>query len=172
MGCIDGNRIFRGMQGIILIAIIALSWGFSFGSELSAKENNDNHFSDKKAVSDQAMGEKNHKVIVFYFHGTVRCRTCNLIEKLTKEAVKEGFGDEVKKGLIEIKVVNVQDPKNNRYITSYRLYTKTVIVSDTIGGKEQRWKNLQRIWELTYNDTAFKEYIQKEVREYLKGKRS
>ena len=172
MGCINGKRIFKGMQGIILIAMIALSWGLSFGSEVSVKENNDNHIPDKKAVSDQATAETGHKVIVFYFHGTVRCHTCNLIEKLTREAVREGFEDEIEKGLIEMKAVNVQDPENSRYITSYRLYTKTVIVSDTIGGKEQRWKNLQRVWELTYNDAAFKKYIQKEVREYLKDKRS
>lgn len=172
MGCTGGKRIFREMQGIILVAIIVLSWGFSFGSDISARKKNDNHLSDKKAISDQATDEKGHKIIVFYFHGNVRCYTCNLIEKLTKEAVKEGFGDEIKKGLIEIKVVNVQDPENNHYIRDYRLYSKSVIVSDTTEGKEQRWKNLQKVWELTRKDAEFKEYVQKEVREYLTGKRS
>ena len=172
MDCIGSKRIFREMLWIILISIIALPWGFSFGSEISTKENNDNRVSDKKAINNQAATEKDRKIIVFYFHGTARCRTCNLIEKLTKEAVKERFGDEIRRGLIEMKVVDVQKPENNHYISDYQLYTKTVIVSDMIEGKEHRWKNLQRIWELTYKDAAFKEYVQKEVGAYLEGKQS
>ena len=169
MVCSKSKKKLTGKLWLTLISIIVLSWGFYFTPEVSAKENNNIPSPDKKTIDNQAVAKEDHKIIVFYFHGNVRCRTCNLIEKLTKEAVKEGFGDEIKKGLIEVKVVNVQNPENNRYISNYQLYTKTVIVSDTIGGNEQRWKNLQRIWELTYNDKTFKEYIQKEVREYLKG---
>ena len=168
MFCSKSNKELRGKLRLILISIIVLSWGFSLSHEISAKENNNTPTSDKKAIDNQTVAKEDQKIIVFYFHGNVRCRTCNLIEKLTKEAVKEGFVDEIKKGLIQVKVVNVQNPENSHYISNYSLYTKTVIVSDTIGGKEQRWKNLQRIWELTYDDAAFKEYIQKEIREYLK----
>ena len=172
MDCTSGKKIFRGMLWIILILIIVLSSGFSFDSEIPANDNNDNHLSDKKAISNQTATEKGHKVIVFYFHGNLRCYTCNLIEQLTKEAVKEGFGDEIKKGIIEMKVVNVQDPANNHYIKDYQLYTKSVIISDMIQGKEQKWKNLQMVWELTRKNAAFKAYVQKEVREYLEGKQS
>ena len=172
MDCTGSKRILRGMLWIILMLIVALPWGFSFGSEIPAKDNNDNHLSGKKAINNQAVTEKDHKIIVFYFHKNIRCYTCNRIEQLTKEAVEERFGDEIKKGLREVKVLNVEEPTNNHYIKDYRLYTKSVIVSDMTEGKEQRWKNLQRVWELTCKDAAFKEYVQKEVREYLEGKQS
>jgi hypothetical protein len=71
-----------------------------------------------------------------------------------------------------MKAVNVQEPRNNHFIKDYRLYTKSVIVSDILKGKEARWKNLQRVWELVRKDKAFKGYVQKEVEEYLQGKQS
>jgi plasmid maintenance system antidote protein VapI len=36
-----------------------------------------------------------------------------------------------------------------------------------INGKEQQWKNLQKVWELVHNEKAFKEYIHKEIKAYL-----
>ena len=38
---------------------------------------------------------KADKVEVFYFHYTRRCATCNAVESVSKEAVKELYGDKV-----------------------------------------------------------------------------
>jgi thiol-disulfide isomerase/thioredoxin len=144
----------------------------SWSAETSLKINADTDVSRKKVKDNQTSDNKDRKVIIFYFYGNVRCFTCKRIERLTKEAVKEEFGKEMKNGVVEIKAINVQEPSNKHFIKDYRLYTKSVIVSDLIQGKEERWKNLQRVWELVRNDEAFKRYVQKEVKEYLQGKQS
>jgi MFS superfamily sulfate permease-like transporter len=172
MDYIKNNRFAIGIVCMAIISLVMLTREASWSAETSLKLNADTDVSRKKVKDNQTSDNKDHKVIIFYFYGNVRCFTCKRIERLTKEAVKEEFGKEMKNGVVEMKAINVQEPRNNHFIKDYRLYTKSVIVSDLIQGKEERWKNLQRVWELVRNDEAFKRYVQKEVKEYLQGKQS
>ncbi len=107
------------------------------------------------------------RVIVYYFHGNVRCYTCKRIEQLTSEAVTEAFVNEIKTGFVEMKVINVDEKGNSHFSKDYQLFTQSVVVSDIEKGKEKQWKNLQKVWELVRDEKAFKEYIKKEIEEYL-----
>lgn len=44
---------------------------------------------------DNTSVSKSKDVEVFYFHYTRRCATCNAVEKVSKEAVSEFYGDRV-----------------------------------------------------------------------------
>lgn len=172
MDCIKNNRFAVGIVCMAIFLVVMLTWGSSWSAETSSKNNADKRVSAQKVKDNQISNRKDHRVIVFYFYGNVRCFTCKRIERLTKEAVKEEFGEEMKNGIVEMKAINVEEPRNNHFIRDYRLYTRSVIVSDLTQGKEERWKNLVRVWELVRNDEAFKRYVQKEVKEYLQGKQS
>lgn len=112
------------------------------------------------------------KIIVYYFYGNYRCDSCTLIEQYTEEAVLEAFTPEIERGLVEFRGVNVEKPETRHFIQDYQLYTKSVIVSEVVDGKEQRWKNLAKIWELVMNEKAFKDYIKAEVATYRTGENS
>lgn len=72
------------MRTINLILIIVLALGLNTScSAQSAKENN------TETVS------KADQVAVYYFHFTHRCATCRAVEDVSKEAVKELYGDKV-----------------------------------------------------------------------------
>jgi MFS superfamily sulfate permease-like transporter len=166
------NNIFTiGIACMVLISLLMLTRESSWSAETS-QNNTDKYIPVKERKDNQASDKQGHKVIVFYFHGNVRCFTCKRIEQFTKEAVKEEFAEEMKNGVVELKVINVEEAKNNHFIKDYQLYTKSVIISDLKQGKQVQWKNLQRVWELVRNDEAFKRYVQKEVNEYLEGKQS
>jgi hypothetical protein len=107
-------------------------------------------------------------VIVYYLHGTRRCSNCIKIEAYTKEAVDSNLTEAVKTGLLEWRVYNTDEDSNAHYVDDYQLYTKSVIVSDVRDGKEVRWKNLEKIWELLNDKASFKKYIQDEVTAFLK----
>ena len=121
------------------------------------------------AVKNESAAAANRKLIVYYLHGTARCRTCMKFEALTKEVVDGSFADEVKKGRVEFRVVNVDDQENGHYVQDYQLYSKSVILSDTTDGKQTRWKNLEQIWEKVGDEDAYKQYIRDEVASYLKA---
>jgi hypothetical protein len=41
------------------------------------------------------------------------------------------------------------------------------VVVDVVDGRQVRWKNLGRIWELLGDEAAFARYVEDEVRQYL-----
>lgn len=112
------------------------------------------------------------QVIVYYFHGDVRCQTCHKLETYARQAVQAGFAEEIKVGLVVWKAVNVDRPENAHFVTDYKLVTKSVIVSEVLNGKETGWKNLDRIWELVGNQEAYLEYIRTHVKTFLEKESS
>jgi hypothetical protein len=122
----------------------------------------------KETGIDKDANETNERhAIVYYFHGKYRCHTCKRIEQFTKEAVRDFFKDEIETGLIVLKVINVDEKENSHFSNDYQLFTRSVVVSQMVNGKEERWKNLQRVWELVRDEKAFKEYIRSEIKAYL-----
>jgi hypothetical protein len=110
------------------------------------------------------------KIIVYYFHGNMRCHTCYNLENYAKLVVESDFQDAVKNGKLEWKTVNVETAGNEHFSNDYKLYTKSVIVSTVVGGKEVSWKNLDQIWQLIHNEPEYNDYIGREVKACLEGK--
>lgn len=125
-----------------------------------------------KQVNLPQVTQATNKVIVYYFHGNYRCYSCMRIEQYTRESVEAAFAKELKSGQIEFRSINIDLPANTHYVDDYKLFTKSVIVSDMVQGKERRWKNLQKVWELLRNETKFKDYIKSETVVYLQEKKS
>ena len=111
--------------------------------------------------------EEKHAVIVYYFHGTARCERCRKFEAYTKEALLTGFPEELKTGLLEWRVLNVEEPANEHFVEDFQLTTRAVVLVDAVDGRQQQWKDLKEIWFLVDDKAAFLEYIQSETRSYL-----
>ncbi len=110
------------------------------------------------------------KIIVYYFHGTARCPTCRAIERYAKEAVEQSFQNEIDKGVVEFRSVNVEEPQNEHYIDDFQLRTRCVVVEWNIDGKTQDFKRLEEVWSLVHGDKKrYYDYIEENVRQYLKG---
>jgi len=156
------------LVGILAVVTLAAALHFSQGVDASSSQKSE------AQTSAQSQSEKQGavKLIVYYFHGTYRCPSCTTIEQYTRETVAETFFKEVQSGRMEFRAINVEEPDNQHLIKDYKLYTKSVIVSEVVDGKEQRWKNLPKVWELLQSERTFKEYVQQEIAAYLKGKAS
>lgn len=70
------------LTNFLIIALIAMSMNMS----CSAQADKDN---------ENTTTVKSDKVEVFYFHNTRRCATCKSVEEVSKEAIKELYGDDV-----------------------------------------------------------------------------
>ena len=108
-----------------------------------------------------------HKVIAYYFHTNTRCSTCKKIEAYSKEAINEGFKNELRNGTLELRIVNYEEPENRHFIKDYKLVTKSLILVNMIDGEQLEWTNLKLVWQLTSNKEAFLNYVRGEVRDYL-----
>jgi hypothetical protein len=108
-------------------------------------------------------------VVVYGFHGTVRCPTCREIEAGAHQALESGFAEQLKDGQIVWRVVNYEQPGNEHFATDYKLIAPTVVLVRMVRGQQQQWKNLDRVWELVGDDAAFIKYIQEETETMLNG---
>lgn len=113
----------------------------------------------------------NNAVIVYYFHGDMRCATCKKIEAYTREAVTRDLAADVGAGRLVMKVVNVDQAGNEEYVVDFDLTTRTVVLVDMVDGQRKRWKKLEQTWELVKDKNAFKKYITDEANEYLESHR-
>ncbi len=122
------------------------------------------------AMSEVAAAAKaGPKLIAYYFHGNMRCMTCRTIEAYAKEAVETGFPEALKHGRLEFRVVNVEEPSNEHFVQDYQLTTRSVVLVQFADGKQEQWKNLERVWELVRDKKTFLKYVQDETRSYLEA---
>ncbi len=112
-------------------------------------------------------GSLSDGVIVYYFHGNMRCPTCNTLEAYSKEAVETLFADELNSGQVELQVVNYDESWNEHYLTDYDLSFQSLVLVEIKDGREVSYKNLDEIWDLVGNKQAYFEYVRSETNALL-----
>ncbi len=105
-------------------------------------------------------------VAVLYCHGHYRCDTCDRIERLTRETVRENFGEALARGAIAWRSINTDLPANAHFTKDYGLVTRTVVLVRTRGGIADEWKKLDRVWDLVDDEAGFKRYVRDEIAGY------
>lgn len=102
-------------------------------------QNNSKHTSDfnelqRSLVSpDSTLMKNDNEPSVYYFHFTRRCATCNAIESITVDALKEYYGDKVK-----FTSLNLDEED-----------AKTVAKSMKVNGQSLIIKNNKKVIDLT-----------------------
>jgi hypothetical protein len=90
------------------------------------------------------------------------------MEKYSKEAIEANFKGALAAGALEFKAVNVEERGNEHFVNDYKLYTKSLILSQVKDGKEVKSKNLDKIWELARNKQKIMDYVTGEINEFMK----
>ena len=127
--------------------------------------------SEKARADPQAASQPettDTKVIAYYFHVTVRCTTCRMIESYSREVVEQKFGADIAKGRMQYKLVKLQLPENRHFVKDYQLFTKSLVLVRFDKGKQAEYKVLNDTWELVGDKSAMQAYVEREVRDYLK----
>lgn len=107
---------------------------------------------------------KSDFITVYYFHGTLRCTTCLMIEDLTVWIVREAlYWDRIEDGSLRLEILNTDEPDNEHFKQDFDLDGQALVLASYVDGNLVRWKNLERIWELVGSPKEFEKYIQAEV---------
>ena len=114
-----------------------------------------------------AAQDRRDRLVVYYFHGHVRCPPCEHIEAYAHEAVTGSFADELGDGRIEWKAVDFEEPASEHFAREFELIATTVVLVEMRDGSPKRWKNLQEVWEMVDDKPAFMEFVEKEIRAFL-----
>lgn len=165
----------KNMLTGILLAFVVISVGYLVVKELRSGRSShvpvarDQSISGDLPASSTNNAIHQRKVIAYYFHGNFRCATCRKIEAYTQEAIAGDFTNVLKDSELDWRVINVDEPENEHFIQDYQLTTRSVVLVEMINGKQKRWKNLNRIWDLVGNKAGFQQYIQDETNAFLEN---
>ena len=141
----------------ILLAFVLISIGFSLGKHYAGK---------KSAVSEDA---KKSLVRVYYMHAALRCSTCNSIEKMTEQLLKDKYSQEMLDDKIEFVDVNFQE--NEILAKKFDVLASCVVVAKIEDGKIVAHQRLDKVWTLFQKPAEFNDYISKAVQAYLREKK-
>ncbi|MGA4644835.1 nitrophenyl compound nitroreductase subunit ArsF family protein [Limisphaera sp. 4302-co] len=108
-----------------------------------------------------------HTVTAYYFHGTVRCETCLLIEALARAVVEQQFGADLAAKRLIWESVNYDLPENRHFLTDYKLTCPSLVLVLRQEGKPERWKLLADTWQLVHEPDKLISYVESEVRNFL-----
>ncbi|MCK5126388.1 MAG: hypothetical protein KAR42_09040 [candidate division Zixibacteria bacterium] len=106
-------------------------------------------------------------ITVYYFHNSKRCPTCTKIEKLSYTAVHEKFADEIASGKLRWKIANIEEPENLQFAEKYDLIVQSLVIVDNRPNQNGNWSNLEKIWDLVWDEEQFTDYVQAGIAAYL-----
>lgn len=123
----------------------------------------------KSSTTSSANESVKEGVEVIYFHGKQRCVTCNAIENLTKEVLDKEFAEQMKKGDVVFRIVDISTEEGEKIADKYEVTWSSLFINQWKDGKES--KNNMTDFGFSYaaaSPDAFKEGVKKKIEELVK----
>ena len=122
-----------------------------------------------KTENKQEVSARGDRVEVIYFHGKQRCVTCRAIEQLTNEVLEATLRNQIDKGAVVYKVIDISDPQNEAITDKYEVTWSSLYINGWKGGKE----TVNNMTEFSFANAKgspdiFKEGIKNKINELLK----
>jgi len=111
--------------------------------------------------------EEDRQVVVYYFHGDRRCKTCLAIEANAKAAVNSHFAEQLESGELAWKTVNYDEPENEHFIKEFELVSSSLVVVEMSEGEPVKFEVLNKAWSLVRDKLGFQQYVNESVRSFL-----
>jgi hypothetical protein len=108
-------------------------------------------------------------LIVYYFHGNMRCPTCRSIESQAHETVKTHFASPLSDGKIIWKIVNYEQAAAKPLATKFEIQMPVVVLARMKDGQIEDWKRLDEVWALVGDKAGFTKYVRGEIERMLAG---
>lgn len=110
----------------------------------------------------------NTRFVVYYFHGKLRCPTCLKIEQLSARTVNEAFEEQMERGELQWKVVDIDGPEHKHFSADFDLSSPTLVVARYEGTEMREFRKLDKVWELVEGDEQkFEIYVFGEIDRFL-----
>jgi hypothetical protein len=105
------------------------------------------------------------QVIAYYFHGTVRCETCQKIEKQAREVFERQFKSDLAAQRLVFKPVNYDLPENAHFLHDFKLPCPSLVIVRRKDGKDDKWRLLGDTWKLVEDAKKFDRYVEEETQQ-------
>lgn len=154
---LNNRKIYIGIA-LLLFAIGFTYFLVSFNKEIRA----DNSQLYQNINTDVA-GQRVDKIQIFYFHRSQRCNTCKTIGRLTEEVISERFADELERGVVEFKEVNVELLENKELAKKFKATGPSLYINTIKNGYDDINQDVN-VWRLINNEAAYKDYLENKIK--------
>jgi hypothetical protein len=151
----------------VLLAFVFISIGFALGRE-TARHSMEKTSPEANLSVTTTNPSQDNRVVVYYFYGAIRCKTCNKIEATARDVVETKFAQELKEGRLEWQAMNFQEHED--FAQRYNIASSSLVIVRRQGNKDMKFENLEEVWTLVDDTPAFVAYVQKAVGSALEGK--
>lgn len=105
---------------ISTFSLLLIIGTMSLSAQCCGSTTNDNSTSKTTCCSD---APKSSEVKAYYFHATRRCATCQAVETVSKEAIKEYYGDKV-----VFASINRDETQNKALVAQYKISGTALLI--------------------------------------------
>lgn len=119
------------------------------------------------ASDTQSAASLEDGLVVYYFHGDIRCPTCRAIESQTREVVEKDFADQLSSGQITWKILNYDKPAAAELASKFEIQMANVVLARYQDGQVNDWKRLDQVWALYGDPTEFAAFVRDEITRML-----
>lgn len=92
--------------------------------------------SQQEASSGNQHATTQGRVEVLYFHGKQRCATCMAIESNTREAMEANFSEQMKKGNVVFRSIDISKKENEKIAEKYQVTWSSLFIVKYKDGQE------------------------------------
>jgi len=146
----------KGILTKVLLCFALISIGFALGKH-SVK------FDKQANILPKAKGRQ---VAVYYLHSTFRCKTCNTIEKMTRQVLNGSYRNELAEGKVLWIVEDFQEQE--ALAKKFEVVASCVVVAEMKDGVVLDYRRLDDVWSQMKDQKAFTRYIENTIDQYLK----
>ena len=107
------------------------------------------------------------RVVIYYFHPTLRCTSCLLAESLAHQVVQEHWNDALDQGVLQWRLANIDLPENQSLTRLFAVDSSAVVVASVHDGKHVRWEKISQVWEQVQEPDTFRGRIHGQIMKLL-----
>ena len=146
------------MKHLIIVIIIGI---FSV-TACNTEETNSSDLASQ-AKLDTTSIDKN-TVLVYYFHGSIRCHTCVSVDENTLQYLKEFFPKQLAKNELIFKSINIDKNEREDLINKYEIYGQSLLF---IKGDQVIDKTEDAFQYVTTNPEKWKQLVETTVNKLI-----
>lgn len=122
---------------------------------------------EKKKEQTPIKASKPNQVEVLDFYGKHRCKACISIEEKTKFTIETHFKEEVEKGLLSFRVINIDEKENDAITEIYGAYGTSLFINVIKDQKETHIDITDFAFKKEANKEAFVEELKSKIQNEL-----
>ncbi len=110
--------------------------------------------------------KQNVKIIVTHFHAHYQCLSCKNVGKYALKTIQTYFAEEYKKGIIEYRSIDGEDPDNYDIVKKYGVDHNSIYLNVITNGEENIFE-VREVWLYWNKEEEYMEFFKGLLEQHL-----